>query len=107
MRDSRVNERITGLACLSTPFLAAASRAVNPIEETALWWLPVVVVSLGSALLLNYLDLGEVSTGIVLILTIIISVAAGYGSATLLAKFTDSYLNRWITRLYPLKRSLF
>ena len=45
--DPLLNERIVGLACLSTPFLTLAPRNLGPAGATALWWLPVVMIFYG------------------------------------------------------------
>jgi hypothetical protein len=42
--DAALSGKVDGLVCLSTPFLNATPRELGPVGETALRWLPVLIL---------------------------------------------------------------
>jgi pimeloyl-ACP methyl ester carboxylesterase len=88
LADPVVKERITGLACLSTPFLSAAPRDLGPIGEIVLWWLPVVMLFYGGVIALALLLPAYSDTlGPVLLL---VAIATGFLTARSTTRLSSS-----------------
>ena len=70
MREPSVAARVTGLACLSTPFLCASPRELGPVGRIALWWLPVVaaIACLAPAVALFPAPLEDTAGGIAVVI---------------------------------------
>ena len=53
MSDQDVSRRVSGVICLSTPFLTITPRQLGPVGRTVLWWVPLVIVFYGGIGLLR------------------------------------------------------
>jgi pimeloyl-ACP methyl ester carboxylesterase len=74
--DPMLHDRIHGLVCLSTPFLTVTPRDLGPVGPLALWWLPVILIFYGSAIVLQQVMPADSDTWGPLLL--IGAVAAGF-----------------------------
>jgi hypothetical protein len=79
MSDDAVSHRLSGVICLSTPFLTITPRQLGPVGRTALWWVPVVIVFYGNVALLKMLSPGASDAWGALLLAI--GVFSGFAAA--------------------------
>lgn len=88
MRDAAVESRISGVVCLSTPFLCAAPRHLGPLGPIAIWWFPVVVALffLMPAVELLPAEFESAAGGVALIL----AVGAGFFISPRVARFAGT-----------------
>jgi hypothetical protein len=90
LADPVLNERIRGLACLSTPFLTVMPRQLGPVGQTVLWWLPVVLIVYGGGFILRHVFSSDSDAlGAILL---VVAVAAGFLTSRLLSRLEASVL---------------
>jgi hypothetical protein len=88
--DSILKERIGGVVCLSTPFLTVMHRELGPVGQTALWWLPVVLIFYGGMFALQQFSLSHVDA--IGVAVLVLAVASGFLASRLLKRLATSVL---------------
>jgi pimeloyl-ACP methyl ester carboxylesterase len=101
LTDPRVNNRIVGLACLSTPFLTVTPRNRGPVGKTVLWWLPIVIALVVFNVTLRWTfstisqifpELTDPQLLILMGTVFILALAIGYGVSHLMARLPKTAL---------------
>lgn len=91
MSDDAISRRVSGIICLSTPFLTITSRQLGPVGRTVLWWVPVVIVFYGGLGLLTILAPGASEAWGVL--PLVVGVFAGFAAYRAMPKAADWLVN--------------
>jgi len=91
MSDDDVSRRVSGVVCLSTPFLTITPRQIGPVGRTVLWWVPIVIVFYGGIGLLRNLAPGASEAWEVLLL--VVGIFAGLATYRAMPNAVDWLMN--------------